>query len=61
MRYCSDDALLTGERNVNPNKNDASENVASNLFHPDEPPPSFILKHVVFLWLLITLVNAKAN
>ena len=30
MRYCSDDALRTGKQIVNLNKNNTSENVASN-------------------------------
>ena len=32
MRYCSDEAPRTGERNVNLNKNNTSENVASNYW-----------------------------
>ena len=46
MRYCSDDAPRTWERNVKLNKN-TSENVASNTgFHPDKRAPSFIFKQV---------------
>ena len=45
MRYCSEDAPRTGERNVNLNKK-TSENAALNkMFHSDERAPSFIFKH----------------
>ena len=45
MRYCSEDAPRTGERNVNCNKKTTSQNVVLNkMFHPDEPAPSFIFK-----------------
>ena len=58
MRYCSDDALRTGERNVNLNKN-TSENAALNkMFHSDERAPSFIFKqskdNVVVIKALLT-------
>ena len=44
MRYCSEDAPRTAERNVNLNQN-TSENAALNkMFHPDERAPSFIFK-----------------
>ena len=47
MRYCSEDAPRTGERNVNCNKKTTSENVVLNkMFHPDERAPSFIFKHL---------------
>ena len=37
MRYCSDDAPRTGERNVYLNENNTSENVAlSEMCLPDE-------------------------
>ena len=46
MRYCSDDAPRTGERNVNLNKN-ISENVTLNkMFHSNERAPSFIFKQI---------------
>ena len=45
MRYCSEDAPRTGERNVNCNKKTTSENVVLNkMFHPDERAPSFIFR-----------------
>ena len=45
MRYSSDDALRTGERNVNLNKKNTLENVASNkMLRPDQRPLSFIFK-----------------
>ena len=44
MRYFSEDAPRTGERNVNLNKN-TSENAALNkMFHLDGRTPSFIFK-----------------
>ena len=47
MRYCSEDAPRTGERNVNCNKKTTSENVVLNkMFHPDERAPSFIFKQI---------------
>ena len=47
MRYCSEDAPRTGERNVNCNKKTTSENVVLNkMFHPDERAPSFIFKKI---------------
>ena len=49
MRYCSEDAPRTGERNVNLNKN-TSENTALNkMFNPDERAPTFIFKLKHFL------------
>ena len=49
MRYCSEDAPRTGERNVNLNKN-TSENTALNkMFNPDERSPSFIFILKYFL------------
>ena len=44
--YSYDGATRTGERNVNWKKNATSENVASNIFHPDKRAPSFIIKQV---------------
>ena len=45
MRYSSEDAPRTGERNVNLNKN-TSENITLNMSYPDERAPNFILKVV---------------
>ena len=51
MRYCSDDATRTEERNVNLNKN-TSENAALNkIFHSDERAPSVISKNLFVLML----------
>ena len=44
MRYCSDDAPRTGERNVNLNKNTSENVVYDKMFHSDERAPSFIFK-----------------
>ena len=53
MRYCSEDASRTGERNVNCNKKTTSENVVLNkMFHPDERAPSFIFKQIID-WYLV--------
>ena len=48
MCYYFNDATRTGERNAYLNKNNTSENVASNeMFYPDERTPSFIFKQIV--------------
>ena len=57
MRYCSDDAYRTGERNVDLNKN-TSKNAASNkMFHPNEQATSFIFKSNNFCQLVIFKKN----
>ena len=44
MRYCSEDASRTGERNVNFNKNTSENAVLNKMCKPDERAPSFIFK-----------------
>ena len=42
MRYCSEDAPRTGERNVNFNKTTSENAVLNKMCKPDERAPSFI-------------------
>ena len=44
MRYCSEDAPRTGERNVNFNKTTSENAVLNKMCKPDERAPSFIFK-----------------
>ena len=44
MRYCSEDAPRTGERNVNLNKNTLENAGLNKMFNRDERAPSFIFK-----------------
>ena len=46
MRYCSEDAPRTGERNVNLNKNTSENAVSNKMFHPNERAPSFLFKKI---------------
>ena len=49
MRYCSEDAPRTGERNVNLNKTTSENAALIKMFHPDERAPSFIFNQISFL------------
>ena len=42
MRYCSEDAPRTGERNVNFNKTTSENAVLNKMCKPDKRAPSFI-------------------
>ena len=46
MRYCSEDAPRTGERNVNFNKTTSENAVLNKMCKPDERAPSFIFKQI---------------
>ena len=46
MRYCSEDAPRTEERNVNFNKTTSENAVLNKMCKPDERAPSFIFKQI---------------
>ena len=49
MRYCSEDAPRTGERNVNFNKTTSENALLNKMCKPDERAPSFILHKVYWI------------
>ena len=48
MRYNSDDANRTGDRNVKLNKNASVNTVSNEMFYPDERALCFTFKQISF-------------